>query len=43
MGYRLWGIGYGAWSTGSVTEDMIDNYLDHHRDNLNNNENFILK
>jgi len=42
-GKHLWGIGYGAWSTGSVTEDMIDNYLDHHRDNPNDNENFILE
>ena len=42
-GKHLWGIGYGAWSTGNVTEDMIDNYLEHHRDTPNDNENFILE
>ena len=42
-GKHLWGIGYGAWSTGNVTESMIDDYLEHHRDNPNDNENFILE
>ena len=40
---HLWGIGYGAWSTGNITDDMIQNYLEHHRDNPNNDQNFILE
>ena len=42
-GQHLWGIGYGAWSTGNITDDMIQNYLEHHRDNPNNDQNFILE
>ena len=22
-----WGIGYGAWSTGNITDDMVNEYL----------------
>ena len=30
-GRHFWAIGYGAWSTGNVTEDMIQKYIEHHR------------
>ena len=30
-GRHFWGIGYGAWSTGNITMDMIKEYLEHHR------------
>src|SRR6266487_2490940 len=42
-GQHLWGIGYGAWSTGNITDEMIQQYLDHHKDGPNGDENFILE
>ncbi len=42
-GQHLWGIGYGAWSTGNITDEMIDNYLEHHKDGPNSDQNFILE
>jgi REP-associated tyrosine transposase len=43
-GKHFWAIGYGAWSTGNITEEMVQEYLEHHRDpsNRENNE-FILE
>ena len=31
-GKHFWGVGYGAWSTGNVTEELVQEYLEHHRD-----------
>ena len=42
-GGHLWGIGYGAWSTGNITDEMIQNYLDHHKEGPNSDQNFILE
>ena len=42
-GGHFWGIGYGAWSTGNITDEMIDKYLDHHRQKPNTDDNFILE
>jgi putative transposase len=42
-GQHLWGIGYGAWSSGNITDEMIQEYLEHHRDNPNSDQNFILE
>ena len=42
-GQHLWGIGYGAWSTGNITDEMIENYLEHHKDGPNSDQNFILE
>ncbi len=42
-GGHLWGIGYGAWSVGNITETLLQNYLDYHKDNPNGDENFILE
>ena len=42
-GRHLWGIGYGAWSTGNITDAMIQEYLEHHRDGQNKDQNFILE
>lgn len=42
-GGHLWGIGYGAWSTGNITDEMIQMYLDHHKDGPNSDQNFILE
>ena len=42
-GQHLWGIGYGAWSSGNITDEIIQKYLDHHKDNPNSDQNFILE
>jgi putative transposase len=34
-GQHFWAIGYGAWSTGNITDEMVQEYLEHHRDNPN--------
>jgi len=38
-GKHFWAIGYGVWSTGNITDEMVQEYLEHHRDpsNLDNN------
>lgn len=30
-GRHFWAIGYGCWSTGNITNEMVDEYLEHHR------------
>ena len=30
-GRHFWAIGYGAWSTGNITEEVVKKYLEHHR------------
>jgi putative transposase len=42
-GGHFWGIGYGAWSSGNITDEMIQEYLDHHKDGPNSDQNFILE
>jgi len=42
-GGHFWAIGYGALSSGNITDEMVNNYLEHHRDNPNGDENFILE
>ena len=43
-GRHFWVIGYGAWSTGSITDEMVQEYLEHHRDSSNlDNDNIILQ
>ena len=42
-GGHFWGIGYGAWSTGEITEDIVNEYLEHHRQRPNDPGNFILE
>jgi len=34
-GQHFWGVGYGVWSTGNITDEMIQTYLEHHRDKPN--------
>lgn len=42
-GRHFWAIGYGAWSTGNITDEMVQEYLEHHRKQSNNdNDTFIL-
>ena len=44
-GRHFWAIGYGVWSTGNVSEELVNQYLEHHRDNPNNSSdgNFIVE
>ena len=30
-GQHFWAIGYGCWSTGNITDEMVNEYLEHHR------------
>jgi len=34
-GRHLWAIGFGVWSTGNISEEMVQEYLEHHRDSSN--------
>jgi len=43
-GKHMWGIGYGAWSAENITDDLIQEYLEHHKDRPNKDaENFMLE
>lgn len=43
-GHHFWAIGFGCWSTGNITDEMVNEYLEHHRNpNSNNNDNFIIE
>jgi putative transposase len=41
-GKHFWAIGYGAWSTGNITEKMIQEYLEHHNNPSNIDTNLII-
>ena len=34
-GKHFWAIGYGVWSTGNVSQETVEEYLEHHRDPSN--------
>ena len=34
-GKYFWAIGYGAWSTGNISDEMVEEYLEHHRNPSN--------
>ena len=36
-GQHFWAIGYGAWSTGNITDEIVQEYLEHHKDKPNTN------
>lgn len=41
---HFWAIGYGAWSTGNITEELVSEYLEHHRNPSNQErDNFLLE
>ena len=43
-GNHFWAIGYGAWSSGNLTDEMVQQYLEHHRNPSNKDNNpFILE
>ena len=41
-GKHFWAIGYGAWSTGNITDQMVEEYLEHHRDPSNSDTGNII-
>jgi len=43
-GKHMWGIGFDAWSAGNITDDLIQEYLEHRKDCHNEDaENFMLE
>lgn len=43
-GRHFWAIGFGCWSTGNITDKMVDEYLEHHRRPDNDDQSdFILQ
>ncbi|MGD8782322.1 MAG: IS200/IS605 family transposase [Ignavibacteria bacterium] len=43
-GRHFWAIGYGCWSTGNITDEMLNEYLEHHRKPDDEDEsNFIIE
>ena len=43
-GQRFWAKGYGAWSTGNITDEMVQQYIEHHRELPNEDQdNFFLE
>ena len=34
-GKHFWAVGYGVWSTGNITDEMVQKYLEHHQDKPN--------
>ena len=41
-GKHLWAIGYGAWSTGNITEEIVEEYLKRHKSSSNDKDEFKL-
>ena len=43
-GRHFWAIGYGIWSTGNITDKMVQDYLKHHKEKSNlDNNNLVLE
>ena len=43
-GRHFWAIGFGCWSSGNITDEMVNAYLEHHRKpGDQDNSSFILE
>ena len=43
-GQHFWAIGFGCWSTGNITDEMVNEYLEHHRKPTDlDDSNFIIE
>lgn len=43
-GRHFWAVGYGAWSTGKIKDEVFQEYLEHHKDKPNSEKgNWILE
>ena len=41
---HFWASGYGAWSTGNITDEMVQEYIEHHRSkDGEDNSDFIME
>ena len=41
-GKHFWAIGYGVWSTGNVSDEIVQEYLEHHRNPSNRDTNTMI-
>ncbi len=41
-GQHFWAIGYGVWSTGNVSDELANEYLEHHRNPSNEDTNSMI-
>jgi len=41
-GNHFWAIVYGAWSTGNISNEMVQEYLEHYRNPSNKNNNSFI-
>jgi putative transposase len=41
-GKHFWAIGYGAWSTGNITDQVVEEYLKRHESSANDKGSFKL-
>ncbi len=41
-GKHFWAIGYGVWSTGNLSTEMVEEYLEHHRSPSNKDSGNIM-
>ena len=41
-GKHFWAIGYGAWSTGNITDQIVEEYLKRHKSSANDKGSFKL-
>ncbi len=41
-GRHFWAIGYGVWITGNITEELVQEYLKHHKNQSNYDQNNML-
>ena len=43
-GQHFWAVGYGVWSIGNITDEMVQEYLEHHKDRPNSQKgNWIIE
>jgi len=43
-GQHFWAIGFGCWSTGNITDEMVNEYLEHYRKPTDlDDSNFIIE
>ena len=43
-GRHFWAVGFGVWSTGNITDKMVQEYLEHHKDRPNSSQgNWIMQ
>ena len=41
-GKHFWAVGYGAWSSGNITDELVAEDLEHHRDPSNHDTNPLI-